>query len=79
MEINSRNKSEERDVVWLLVWKGICQCKKKQTGYGCSCSKIKLGISQKQQHECIQQTLLISIPHHQSLVEHDKTANFSFG
>jgi len=36
------NKSKVRDVVWLLVWNGVCQCKKKQTGYGYSCSKIKL-------------------------------------
>ena len=25
------NKSEH--VVWFLIWNGICQCKKKQTGY----------------------------------------------
>jgi len=73
MEINSfmpGNNSEVRDVVWFLVWNGICQCKKKQTEYGCSCLKIKLEISQRQLHECIQQTLLFSIPHQQNLVAH---------
>jgi len=64
------NKSEARSVVWLLVWNGICQCKKKQAGQGCSCSKIKLEILQRQLHESIQQTLFISIPHQQSLVAH---------
>ena len=32
---------ETHNVIWLLIWNDICQFKKKQTGYGCSCSKIK--------------------------------------
>ena len=52
------------DVVWLFVWNGICQCKKKQTGKDCSCSKkIKLKILQRELHECIQQTLFVFIPY----------------
>ena len=47
----------KRDVKWLLVWNGICQCKKKQTALASSCSKIKLKISLRGLHECIQKTL----------------------
>jgi len=61
------NKSKARDVVWLLVWNGICQCKKKQTGYGYSFSKIKL---EYRKDSDIQQTLFVSIPHQQNLVAH---------
>ena len=34
-----RNKSKAHNVVWLVVWDGICQCKKKQTSYNCYWSK----------------------------------------
>ena len=61
MEINlfmPRSKSEVCDVAWLLVWKGICQCKKRRL------VTAALVISQRQLHECVQQTLL---PHHLKL------------
>jgi len=34
------------------------------------CLKVKMEISQRQLHECIQQTLFVSIPQQQSLVAH---------
>ena len=54
------------NVVWLLLWNGICQCKKKQTGYGCCCSKIKLEILQKQ----LWMHSINSIPDQQNLLAH---------
>jgi len=58
------NKSKAHNVVGLL---GICQCKKELTGYGCSCSEMKL---EYRKDSYIQQTLFVSFPHQQNLVAH---------
>jgi len=60
------NKSEVCNVIWLLLWNGIVCVRRSRLAKAVPVRKI----SQRELHECIQQTLFISIPHQQNLVAH---------